>query len=60
MLVALCFSAGAQSKNFDLGKWIETHNAILRELNRSYVDSLPLNRIERAGIVLLMLGSSIA
>ena len=50
MLLALCFSAGAQSKNFDLGKWIETHNAILRELNRSYVDSLPLNRIERAGV----------
>lgn len=56
MLVALCFSAGAQSKNFDLGKWIETHNAILRELNRSYVDSLPLNRIERAGVD-AMLGS---
>ena len=33
-------SASAQSKSFSLGKWVELHNAILKELNRSYVDSL--------------------
>ena len=49
-LLALSITAGAQSKNFTLGKWVETHTAILRELNRAYVDSLEVDRIERAGI----------
>ena len=39
-----------QSKDFELGKWTEIRNAILKELNRSYVDSLPIARIERAAI----------
>ena len=39
-----------QSKNFKLGQWVEIQNSILKELNRSYVDSLPLDRIEKAGI----------
>ena len=39
-----------QSRNFVLGKWVEVHNAILRELNRSYVDSLEVDRIEREAI----------
>ena len=43
-------SASAQSKSFSLGKWIELHNAILKELNRSYVDSLEVGRIEREGV----------
>ena len=47
-LVAL--SAGAQSRQFNLGKWVEVHNAILKELNRSYVDSLEVGRIERAAV----------
>jgi len=47
---ALTVSAGAQSKAFKLGKWTEIQNAIVKELNRSYVDSLPLDRIERAGV----------
>ena len=38
------------SRNFVLGKWIEVHNAILRELRRSYVDSLEVDRIEREAI----------
>lgn len=49
-LVVLSVSAGAQSKNFRLGRWTETQNAILKELDKSYVDSLPVDRIERAGI----------
>lgn len=40
----------AQSQSFKLGKWTEIQASVLRELNRSYVDSLPLDRIERAGI----------
>ena len=43
-------SASAQSKSFSLGKWVELHNAILKELNRSYVDSLEVGRIEREGV----------
>lgn len=38
------------SKDFTIGKWIEVNNAIIKELNRSYVDSLPLGRMQRAGI----------
>ena len=48
--LAVCTAASAQSKSFSLGKWIELHNAILKELNRSYVDSLEVGRIEREGV----------
>jgi hypothetical protein len=47
---AVTTAASAQSKSFSLGKWIELHNAILKELNRSYVDSLEVGRIEREGV----------
>ncbi len=43
-------SAFSQSQSFKLGKWTEIQNAVLKELHRSYVDSLPVDRIERAGI----------
>lgn len=49
-LCALCVAATAQSKSFKFGKWTEIQSSILKELNRSYVDSLPLDRIERAGV----------
>lgn len=42
--------ASAQSKDFKIGKWTEIDNAILKELNRSYVDTLPIDRMERSGI----------
>ena len=53
-LVAFSLSASAQSKNFTLGKWVEVQNAILKELSRSYVDSLEVGRIQRAGIDALL------
>ena len=43
-------NAEAQSKSFKLGQWTEIHNSIVKELNRSYVDSLPVDRIMRAGV----------
>ena len=43
-------TASAQSKTFKLGQWCEIQNSIVRELNRSYVDSLPVDRMMRAGI----------
>ena len=49
-MLAAAIQAGAQSKSFKLGKWTEIHSAIVKELNRAYVDSLPVDRIERAGI----------
>ena len=40
----------AQSRDFKLGQWVEIHNSIIKELNRSYVDTLPVDRIMRAGV----------
>ena len=48
--VLISASACAQSKSFKLGQWVEIENSILKELNRSYVDSLPLDRMMRSGI----------
>ena len=48
--ITLSFSAGAQSKSFKMGQWTEIHSAIIKELNRSYVDSLPVDRIMRASV----------
>ena len=42
--------AGAQTKGFKLGKWTEIQSTILKELNRSYVDSLPVDRMQRAAV----------
>ncbi len=42
--------ASAQSKSFSMAKWVEVYNSILKELNRSYVDSLEVGRIQRAAI----------
>ncbi len=54
MAAAMTFMAAqavsAQSQSFKLGQWSEIQNSILKELNRSYVDSLPLDRIMRAGV----------
>ena len=50
MLIITTQSAEAQSKSFKLGQWTEISNALLMELNRSYVDSLPVDRIMRAGV----------
>lgn len=43
-------SLAAQSKTFKLGQWIEIQNSIIKELNKSYVDSLAIDRIMKAGI----------
>ena len=43
-------SAAAQSRDFKLGQWTEIHNAIVKELSRSYVDSLPIDKMMRKGV----------
>ena len=50
LTLAWAVPAAGQTRNFRMGKWVEIENAILKELDRSYVDSLPIDRMERAGI----------
>ena len=50
MVIAASHAAHAQSQSFKLGQWSEIQSAILKELNRSYVDSIPTDRIMKAGI----------
>ncbi|MBR1632424.1 MAG: S41 family peptidase [Bacteroidales bacterium] len=40
----------AQSRAFKLGKYIEIQAAVLKELNRSYVDTLPMDRLEKKAV----------
>ncbi len=40
----------AQSQAFRLGQWAEIQNSIVKELNKSYVDSLPVDRLMKASI----------
>lgn len=50
MIASAAEPSSAQSQSFKLGQWTEIHNSVIKELNRSYVDSLPIDRIMRAGI----------
>ena len=50
MTFSIAESAKAQSKDFKLGQWTEIHSSIIKELNRSYVDTLPVDKVFRAGI----------
>ena len=43
-------AAMAQSPDFKLGQWTEIHNSIVRELSRSYVDTLPIDKMMRKGV----------
>lgn len=49
-ITASAHTLSAQSKTFKLGQWAEIQNSIIKELNKSYVDSLPVDRIMKAGI----------
>ena len=50
MIASAAEPSSAQSQSFKLGQWTEIDNSVIKELNRSYVDSLPIDRIMRAGI----------
>ena len=43
-------AAMAQSRDFKLGQWTEIHNGIIKELSRSYVDTLPVDKMMREGV----------
>lgn len=43
-------TAMAQSPDFKLGQWTEIHNSIIKELSRSYVDTLPVDKMMRKGV----------
>lgn len=40
----------SQTRNFKLGQWMEIQNSIVRDVARYYVDSLPVDRMYKAGI----------
>ena len=50
MILMASYAASAQSQSFRLGQWAEIQNSIIKELNSSYVDSLPIDRIMRASV----------
>lgn len=54
MMMVMAFAATAQTKTFKLGQAAEIHIAILQELSRSYVDSLPVQRMSEAGIAAML------
>lgn len=56
VLMALSFApqTGAQSKSFKLGQWVEIQDAILKTLNKSYVDTLPVNRMMMSSITTML------
>ena len=49
-LTLSAFVSNGQSRGFKLGQWTEIQNSVLRQLSLSYVDSLDVDRIMRAGI----------
>ena len=54
LIAILAITAGqslsAQSRDFKLGQWTEIHNGIIKELSRSYVDTLPVDKMMRKGV----------
>ncbi len=50
VIAGLSLTAMAQSRSFKLGQWSEIQRSIIKELNASYVDSLPVDRMMKAGI----------
>lgn len=48
--ILLSIASEAQSQSFKIGKWTEIRNSIVKELNRSYADTLPVDRMERAAV----------
>ena len=49
-MLTLSVAALAQSQNFTLGQSLEIQNSILRNLTRTYVDSLEYDKIMKVGI----------
>ena len=49
-LLGTGINSEAQSRGFKLGQWTEIHNSVVRQLNQTYVDTLDVDRIMKAGI----------
>lgn len=49
-LLGTGINSEAQSRGFKLGQWTEIHNSVVRQLNQTYVDTLNVDRIMKAGI----------
>jgi carboxyl-terminal processing protease len=49
-LISVCLNAGANNKHLELSKNLEIFNSLYKSLNLHYVDTIPLNRMVKAGI----------
>lgn len=49
-LAAVATLSLAQTRSFKLGQWMEIQNSIIRDVARYYVDSLPVDRMYKAGL----------
>ena len=49
-LISVCLNAVANNKHFELSKNLEIFNSLYKSLNLHYVDTIPLNRMVKAGI----------
>lgn len=54
LLIGAAGSLSAQSRSFELGKWLEIENSILKNLYSSYVDTIPTERMMKAGITAML------
>lgn len=52
--VSVTVAAFSQSKSFKLGQWVEIQNSIMSNLSRYYVDSLPVDRMYKAGVDVML------
>lgn len=48
--IFLSLELSADSQSFRLGRFVQIQNAILKNLERSYVDTLPIQKMEKAAI----------
>lgn len=54
LAVSAAMSASAQSSNFQLGKSIETQYSVLKEISRSYVDTVNFEKMMSEGIAAML------
>ena len=48
--LALSGISYGQSKDFRLARWMQIQSSIIKELDKSYVDTLPVSKMEKAAI----------
>lgn len=49
-VLSACIASRAQSQSFKLGQWMEIQSSVMGNLSKYYVDSIPVDRMYKAGI----------